>query len=73
MTSPRGFSFEVRKSGEVVVRHDGRLAATLRGARAAEFLVAAQAGDDQELMARVTGNYRHGNERRAANHPRNRG
>jgi hypothetical protein len=29
-------------------------------------------GDDQELMVRVTGNYEHGNERDAANHPRNR-
>jgi hypothetical protein len=29
-------------------------------------------GDPQELMARITGNYRHGNERTAMNHPRNR-
>ena len=29
--------------------------------------------DPQELMARLTGNYRRGNERQARNHPRNRG
>jgi len=28
-------------------------------------------GDDQELMARVTGNYKRGNERLAASHRRN--
>ncbi|MBK6594951.1 MAG: hypothetical protein IPG23_20820 [Burkholderiales bacterium] len=26
----------------------------------------------QQLMARVTGNYKHGNERTASSHPRNR-
>jgi hypothetical protein len=28
--------------------------------------------DEQELMARVTGNYRRGNERASRDHPRNR-
>ncbi|MFG1884532.1 hypothetical protein [Micromonospora sp. NPDC049102] len=41
-------------------------------ARAAEFL--AEVDDDPQLvMARWTGNYRHGNERTARQHPRNRG
>ncbi|MEO7269847.1 MAG: hypothetical protein ABIW49_11640 [Knoellia sp.] len=44
----------------------------LRGRKAADFLEDVEAGDDQELMARVTGNYKHGNERTAKNHPRNR-
>ncbi|EFP58052.1 hypothetical protein HMPREF0321_2359 [Dermacoccus sp. Ellin185] len=30
-------------------------------------------GDAQEIMARLTGNYRRGNERQARNHPRNKG
>ena len=30
-------------------------------------------GDDQQVMARWTGNYRHGNERQARQNPRNRG
>ncbi|WP_230084189.1 hypothetical protein [Nocardioides marmotae] len=47
------------------------MAATLRGGRAAEFL--AEVEDDPQLaMARWTGNYRHGNERTARQHPRNR-
>jgi len=29
-------------------------------------------GDPQELMARLTGNYKHGNERMAKHHARNR-
>ena len=32
----------------------------------------AETGDPQELMARLTGNYRRGNERQARQHPRNR-
>ncbi|KQZ88282.1 hypothetical protein [Phycicoccus sp. Root563] len=68
---PEGFAFE-RRGEEVVVTHHGRLASVLRGRRAAEFLEDAQRGDPQELMARVTGNYRRGNERRARQHPRNR-
>ncbi|WFE52451.1 hypothetical protein [Micromonospora sp. WMMD1155] len=61
-----------RADGTVVITHHGRAAGTLRGARAAEFL--AEVDDDpQSVMARWTGNYRHGNERTARQHPRNRG
>jgi hypothetical protein len=69
---PEGFEFEARE-GEVVVTHHGRRATVLRGARAQEFLEDVERGDPQELMARVTGNYRRGNERQARQHPRNRG
>ena len=69
---PEGFEFEER-GGEVVVLHHGRRATVLRGARAQEFLEDVERGDPQELMARVTGNYRRGNERQARDHPRNRG
>ncbi|MEO7398139.1 MAG: hypothetical protein ABIW84_06205 [Ilumatobacteraceae bacterium] len=71
MGQPDGFAFEQRKSGEVVIRHHGRVAATLRGARAVAFLEDASTGDDQALMARATGNYKRGNERAASQHPRN--
>ena len=70
-----GFTFRRHKDGAVQVLHRGRLASTLRGADALDFLSAVQAGtpaDAQQLMARVTGNYKHGNERLAAEHPRNR-
>jgi hypothetical protein len=63
MTRPTGFTFEERKSGEVVIRHRSRVASVLRGRRAATFLEEARQADDmQERMARLTGNYRHGNE-----------
>ena len=66
MGTPEGFTFERRKSGEVVIDHFGRRAAVLRGRQAARFLEQA-AGDDVDLqarMARLTGNYKRGNERR---------
>jgi hypothetical protein len=63
MGAPEGFSYEVRGS-EVVVSHHGRRAATLRGEAAARFLRRLEGGDPQQLMARVTGNYKRGNERR---------
>ena len=69
---PEGFTFDV-VGGDVVIAHHGRRATTLRGAAAAEFLADVDDDDPQELMARVTGNYKHGNERTAKNHPRNQG
>ena len=70
-----GFSYRATKRGEVFVNHRGRLATKLRGAAAADFLLeveGAGAGEHKQIMARVTGNYRRGNERLAKNHPRNR-
>ena len=70
-----GFTYRSRKNGDVEIFHLGRLASTLRGNEAEDFRQ--EAGDEgsneaQQLMARVTGNYKHGNERNAAEHPRNR-
>lgn len=73
--TPNGFSFRACKGGEVEIRHYGRVATTLRGSAAADFLDEVAAGseeDAQQLMARLTGNYKRGNERRASQHPRNR-
>lgn len=72
MGTPEGFDFTRRSDGSVVVTHHGTVATVLRGRRASDFLEDAAAGDEQQLMARVTGSYRHGNERTARNHPRNR-
>lgn len=69
---PHGFDYTLTSGGEVRITHHGRRAATLRGRRAADFLDEVQEGDPQQLMARLTGNYKHGNERVARNHPRNR-
>lgn len=62
----------VRRGGEVVIAHHGRPVTTLRGPAAAKFLAEVGDADEQALMARVTGNYKRGNERTARNHPRNR-
>lgn len=56
-----------------MITHHGRRAAVLRGSAAAKFLLAVETGDAQLLMARITGNYRRGNERTAKSHPRNKG
>lgn len=63
MTEPSGFTFEQRKSGEIVIRHHGKLATTLRGKAASKFLVDISRRPEQQVMARVTGHYKHGNER----------
>lgn len=60
--TPEGFEF-VERDDRVEIRHHGRPAATLRKAAAAKFLRDVERGDPQQLMARVTGNYKHGNER----------
>jgi hypothetical protein len=63
VAGPQGFEYSRRKNGEVVIFHKGRLAATLRGKRADEFLARLSSGDQQQVMARATGNYKRGNER----------
>jgi hypothetical protein len=70
-----GFRHRTAKGGEVFIHHRGRLATTLRAAAAEAFLTeidGASFAEQQQLMARLTGNYRRGNERTAKNHPRNR-
>ena len=72
---PSGFSFRRMKNGDVQVTHHGRLASTLRGREAIDFLREMDGADEQarqHAMARLTGNYRRGNERTAAEHARNR-
>jgi hypothetical protein len=70
--APSGFEY-VTVGDTVLIRHNGRPATTLRHAAAAQFLADVELEDPQELMARLTGNYKHGNERTARNHPRNQG
>ena len=70
--APDGFAYRVRKNGDIELLHHGRPAGILRGAAAARFLIDVENGDPQELMARLTGQYKHGNERLAKDHPRNR-
>lgn len=65
---PSGFEFTVR-GDQVRIRHNGRLAATLRKSAAAKFLDDVERGDPQQLMARITGNYKRGNERTKTHRP----
>jgi hypothetical protein len=56
-----------RRGDEVVITHRGRPAAVLRRAAADRFLARLDSLDEdgaQQLMARVTGNFKRGNERR---------
>jgi len=65
-TSDPGFSWKVRKSADVEIMHHGKPASTLRGRDAAGFVMKAERASvtqTQILMARVTGNCKHGNER----------
>jgi hypothetical protein len=70
--APGGFSYLVHDSGDVRISHHGRTATILRGAVAARFLVDVEDHNPQELMARLTGNYKRGNERLGKDHTRNR-
>ena len=70
-----GFSFRSTKDGDVAILRDGAAVTLLRGDSGKSFLAEmreASFADQQQLMARITGNYKRGNERLAASHPRNR-
>lgn len=74
MAEAEGFRFDKRKNGDVVIFHHGKLATVLRAEKATAFLeeVTTAPETEQAAMARLTGNYRRGNERTAVSHPRNR-
>ena len=68
-----GFSAKAQGK-EIIIFHHGKKATTLRGRAAIDFredLDQLSHSEQQQLMARVTGNYKHGNERTAKHHPRN--
>lgn len=61
-----GFSFQAVKSGKVFIYRDGKTVTTLSEKRAVEFLSQIAGADNEEaqmIMARITGNYKRGNER----------
>lgn len=67
MPTPTGFGCSARQNGEIAITRDGRLVTVLRGRtaeRLGERLAAASDDSEQHLLARATGNYRRGNERR---------
>lgn len=75
MADDLAFKFEVKNSGELAMYHYGRFAtkfSTKKSQQVLQQLNALDFAGQQQLMARLTGNYKHGNERMAKNHPRNR-
>lgn len=61
------FDWRVTKDGQLLVSRGGRVVTKIRGGAAAKLLGRLGAADDdevQQLLARATGNYKHGNERR---------
>lgn len=62
----RPFSFRETKDGKVFIAWHGKPAVTLQGKAAEKFLAALSAADADQaqlLMARVTGNFKRGNEK----------
>lgn len=69
-----GFTFELLNNDDVVISHHGKRATVLRKDKSKWFLDDMGGMDfaaQQQEMARLTGNYRRGNERTAKQHPRN--
>ncbi|MCB1246794.1 MAG: hypothetical protein KDB69_05990 [Acidimicrobiia bacterium] len=58
MSEASGFEFKTHKNGSVVIKHNGKKATVLRGERAQKFLRRIETRDPQEVMARMTGNYK---------------
>jgi hypothetical protein len=73
--SDLGFAYRIAKDGQVFVTWNGRQVTNLRGPDAKKFLARiehANLAEAQQIMARVTGNFKRGNERTAGKHNRNR-
>lgn len=74
MGSDLGFSFEETRT-ELRILRNGKIVTILRGKQASEFVSKVSTlsnHDQQQLMARVTGNYKRGNERLAKKHHKHR-
>lgn len=68
------FTYTVRKDGSVAITHGGRTVSVIAGKDAARLLARLdQAGpqDIQLALAKITGNFKRGNERAAGRHQRN--
>jgi hypothetical protein len=63
----RVFSYRSAKDGKVFISWNDKVIMTLKGAKAGSFLAASDDADDERTqlkMARITGNFKRGNERR---------
>ena len=66
---PQDFDYDVTKVGKVLIYWRDKLVTTLANERARKFLqrIDAPYADPQQIMARVTGNFKRGNERDGKN------
>lgn len=64
------FDYQITKSGVLLIRRGGRTVMELGGKKAAALIpkLGRSHESDQQQLARVTGNYRHGNERQHGHH-----
>ena len=62
MSDDLGFAYTERKSGEIVITRSGKTVTILRGPTAKRFKDSLERMDPQQAMARITGNYKRGNE-----------
>ncbi len=69
-----GFTFFRNKREEVVINRNGSKVTILRNKKATDFVEVMgylEFKEQQQLMARITGNYKRGNEKYAKKHFRN--
>ena len=69
------FTFRTGRNGDVSILRHAQVVTILRASKARDFIAEVDTlpcAEQQQVMARVTGNYKRGNERRASEHPRNR-
>lgn len=62
------FDYSTTKDGKVLVSYLGKQVMTVKGSRAQLLLAELEAADDfgvQDILAKLTGNFRRGNERKA--------
>ena len=66
-----GFTFSTHKNGDIVIFHHGKAATRFRGKDAIKYINQLELSSfnaQQLLMAKLTGNYKRGNERSAKKH-----
>ena len=70
-----GFTFRIGKNNDLEICQHGKFATRFsggKGAKIASQLALVSFAEQQQMMARLTGNYKRGNERAAKTHQRNR-
>ncbi|MDQ0185316.1 hypothetical protein ACFOST_19730 [Cytobacillus kochii] len=66
------FSFQIMKNQSVVISYNHKVIKTINGKEAAKFInkMENEEGNIQLLLAKLTGNFKRGNERLSKEHPK---